>query len=92
MATELKFDPAIRPVYSHLDPIVDLLLQGGNLLAREYRWGENRTGYFCFLQKPIDFDLIDATFTLPPSVRLDRDQDGVECDVTWASIKGGMAS
>jgi hypothetical protein len=91
MPTELVFDPSARPVYSHLEPIVDLLLKEGNELARGYRWGENRTGYYCFLVKPVDFDLIESTFLLPPNVRLDRDEDSVECDVTWASIKGGMA-
>ena len=66
MANELVFDPAVRPVYAHLEPIVDLLLKGGNKLALPYRWGENRTGYFCFLEKPIDFTLIESAFLLPP--------------------------
>ena len=92
MATELAFDAAVRPVYTHLEPIVDLLLKGGNKLARAYRWGEDRTGYHCFLEKPIDFALVESAFLLPPNVRLARDEGSVECDITWASIKGGMAS
>ena len=91
MANELVFDPAVRPVYAHLEPIVDLLLKSGNKLALPYRWGENRTGYFCFLEKPIDFTLIESAFLLPPNVRLAREEGSVECDTTWASIKGGMA-
>lgn len=43
IATELKFDPATRAVYAHLEPIVDLLLQGGNQFARANIDGE-RTG------------------------------------------------
>jgi hypothetical protein len=90
MATTISFDSSTRPVYSHLEPIVDLLLQHGNELARPYRWGENRSGFFCFLAKPIDFDLIESTFVLPEIVRLARYEGSVECDVTWATIKGGM--
>jgi hypothetical protein len=90
MFTTISFAPSTRPVYTHLEPIVDLLLQNGNELARSYRWGENRSAFFCFLAKPIDFDLIESKFTLPESVRLARCERSVECDVTWATIKGGM--
>lgn len=90
MRTTISFDPSVRPVYAHLEPIVDLLLANGNQLARPYRWGENRTGYYCFLSKPIDFDLIESAFVLPQTVSLDRSEGSVECDVTWASIKGDM--
>jgi hypothetical protein len=91
MVTTISFDSSTRPVYTHLEPIVDLLLQHGNSLARPYRWGENRSGFFCFLAKPIDFDLIESTFVLPETVRLARSEGSVECDVTWAIIKGGVA-
>jgi hypothetical protein len=87
---KINFDPGARPVYTHLDPIVELLLRSGNRLARDYRWGENRTGFFCFFAGPIDFDLIEQTLELPSFVRLDREHDVIECDRTWASIKGGM--
>lgn len=87
----ISFDPETRPVYAHLEPIVDLLLQSGNELARPYRWGENRTGFFCYLAEAIDFDLIESTFALPKTVRLARSKGSIECDVTWASIKGRMA-
>lgn len=89
-ANLVTFDSSVRPVYSHLEPIVDLLLRSGNRLARDYRWGENRTGYFCFLQYPIDFELIESSFELPEFIRLDRENDAIECDQTWASIRGGM--
>jgi uncharacterized membrane protein len=91
MRTTISFDPSVRPVYAHLEPIVDLLLANGNQLARPYRWGENRTGFYCFLSKPIDFDLIESAFVLPQTVRLARSGGRVECDVTWASIKGDMS-
>lgn len=91
MRTPILFDPFVRPVYAHLEPIVDLLLANGNALALPFRWGENRTGFFCSLSKPIDFDLIETTFSLPSTVRLARVEGNVECDVTWACIQGGPA-
>jgi hypothetical protein len=92
MTTTIDFDAATRPVYSHLEPIVDLLLRNGNELALPFRWGENRSGFFCHLARPIDFALIESTFVLPASVRLSRGEGSVECDVTWASIKGDMVA
>ena len=87
---QITFDSKVRPVYSHLEPIVDLLLTNGNSLSHEYRWGENRTGFYCHLQHRLDFDLIESTFEFPSFVRLNRQNDSVECDQTWASIVGGM--
>lgn len=91
MRIELVLDEAVRPVYMHLEPIVDLLLKSGNKLAIEYRWGENRTGFFCHLEKPIDFALVESAFVLPVFVRLHPEAGSIECDVTWATIRGGMA-
>jgi hypothetical protein len=88
MKAPLPFDPSARPVYLHLEPIVQLLLEHGNKLAHDYRWGENRTGFFCHLTRPIDFELVEASFDLPPSILLNRAGDSIECDVTWASITG----
>ncbi len=88
--TLITFDPSVRPVYSHLDHIVDRLLRNGNRLTRDHKWGENRTGFYCFLQDPLDFDLIENSFELPEFIRLNRQEDSIECDRTWASIRGGM--
>ena len=87
----ITFDPQVRPVYSHLEVIVDALLKSGNHLAYEHRWGENRTGPYCHLAKPLDFALIENTFELPPFVRLNRQKDSIECDQSWASIVGSMS-
>jgi hypothetical protein len=86
----LPFEPAVRPVHSHLDPIVSLLLAHGNQLSYDFAWGQDRTGYFCHLQKPLDFDLIEATFELPDFVTLRREDDAIECEKTWATIRGGV--
>jgi hypothetical protein len=88
---QLRFDPAVRPVYSHLEPIVDFLLATGNSLAREYRWGESRSGFHCLLSQPIDLDKIQASFELPEFIYLNRETGSVECQTTWASITGGVA-
>ena len=87
----IAFDPQVRPVYSHLEPIVDVLLQNGNYLAHKYRWGENRTGAFCHLSEDLDFDLIERSFEIPSIIRLLRDSNTIECDVSWATILGGYS-
>jgi hypothetical protein len=90
MKSQLQLDRDARPVYLHLEPIVDLLLERGNILAHDYRWGENRTGFFCHLKKPIDFALVEASFELPSFILLNRADDSIECDITWATIKGSV--
>lgn len=87
----IRFDRKSLMPYAHLEPLVDFLINNGNSLARSYRWGENRTGYVCFLAEPIDFDLIEKEFSLPSYIRLVRDTDTIECDKSWVSIKGGVA-
>jgi hypothetical protein len=86
----IVFEPHVRPVYAHLEPIVDLLLTHGNRLAHKYRWGENRTGPFCHFSDALNFDLIENTFEIPPYIRLDRQNGSIECDQTWACIVGGV--
>jgi hypothetical protein len=87
MKRTIAFDSEVRPVYLHLQPLVTLLISAGNVLAREYEWGENRTGYCCLLRRPIDFDLIEAEFDIPDFIRLERGAGAIECDKTWASIR-----
>jgi hypothetical protein len=60
------------PRYEVLEPVLNFLISHGNELATPYRWGSNPTGYFAFLKHPIDFELVEAHFDLPPSVMLDR--------------------
>lgn len=86
----IKFDKRSITPYEHLEPLIDFLLENGNELARSYRWGENRTGYFCLLEKPIDFELIERAFLLPPYIRLMREKDAIECDKSWVSVKGSI--
>jgi len=92
MKSTLPLDRDARPVYLHLEPIVDLLLERGNILAYEYRWSENRTGFFCHLRRPIDFALVEASFDLPHFILLNRSVGSIECEITWATITGGIQS
>jgi len=87
----IVFDDNARPVYLHLDPVVDLLIQNGNKLARDFRWGENRTGFYCFFQKPLDFGLIERSFHIPDFIKLYPQDDAIECDKSWVTIKGGIS-
>lgn len=66
------------PRHALLDPILDLLLANGNQLATDYRWGSNQTGYFAILKNPIDFNLIERNFELPPSIVLDKQYGEVD--------------
>ncbi len=87
MKPSIHFDLSARPVYSHLEPIVDLLITHGNSLSGDLRWRENRTGFFCVLLNPIDFDLVSATFDIPSFIRFDYENGAIECDQTWSSIR-----
>lgn len=73
--------------FSHLQPIVDYLIDRGNKSVNPYLWGNNRTGYFCHLQDDIDFDGIKKTFDLSESIRLDEKSQTIDCFNTYALIK-----
>jgi len=85
----IQYIPKSEFAYSHLDPIVDFLLAHGNELACDYRWGSNKTNFFCDLKWQIDFDLIENNFILPDYIQLNRNRSSIQCDKTWAEINGG---
>lgn len=87
MKKKIVFDSKARPAYEHLRPIVALLLSTGNELARDYEWGSDRTGYYCLLRKPIDFDLVEAEFEIPEFIQMGRLTGCIECNETWVSIR-----
>jgi hypothetical protein len=58
------------PIYAHLQPIVDALVQSGNKLSRRDPWGSTKEGYVCYLREPINFVSVRYTFVLPDSVVL----------------------
>jgi hypothetical protein len=73
--------------YSHLQPILDYLIENGNSSVNTYLWGSNRTGYFCHLKNDIDFDGIRKDFDLPNSIKLNESTQTIDCFNTYAVIK-----
>jgi len=73
--------------YEILEPILNLLLENGNEIKTDYRWGSNPTGYFCILTKDIDFELVEKTFKLPCSVQLMRKYGSIDYGLGTAIIR-----
>lgn len=75
------------PGYSHLQPLVDFLLDGGNKSLHPYLWGNDRTGYFCHLRDDIDFEGIRKNFDLPASIKINEKEQTIDCMNTYSLIK-----
>ena len=58
--------------YYHLQPVVDYLLSKGNVSHNDFLWGNNRTGYFCHLEKGIDFDDLLSAFEFPYTIKINK--------------------
>ena len=76
-----------EPDYSHLNKLVEFLLESGNKPKHEYLWGVNRTGYFCHLTKDIDFNAVQTHFDIPPSIQLCEPEQRISCMNTYSNIK-----
>lgn len=73
--------------YAHMEPIVDFLLANGNALTYvNSKWGSDRTGYLCWLKKPIDKALILQHFILPETIITSESGD-LDCHLTYVRIK-----
>jgi hypothetical protein len=86
------FPEAGEADYSHLQPIVDFLIEKGNKSVNKYLWGNNRTGYFCHLNDPIDFDELETVFELPESIKWNEKNQSIDCYNTYSLIKGDNKS
>ena len=73
--------------YAHLDPVVDFLLDHGNRLAHDFRWGSNREGFFCHMAFPIDFEQLQSAFDFPSTILLGRDRNVIYCQTSGCIIK-----
>ena len=79
-------DLAFR-VCSHLEPILEVLESSGNSynhydpLYRD-KYSESKL----ILDRPINFDLIEQTFVIPPFIVLSRSKALVFCKRCWCSI------
>jgi hypothetical protein len=74
--------------YEHLIPIVDALLQAGNLVVGSSKFYRDTDGWRCDLKYPIDFEIIRRKFDLPSSILLSDNNDAILCQQTWIEIKG----
>jgi hypothetical protein len=79
--------PRDASIYSHLEPLVDSLIVSGNTLAKGFRWGSNREGFFCYFQNPIDFELLKKEFELPPTIYLGEERNVVYCEKSGCVIQ-----
>lgn len=75
--------------YYHLQPVVDYLLSKGNVSHNDFLWGNNRTGYFCHLEKDIDFDDLLSFFEFPDTIKINKNEQTIDCFTTYSVIKGG---
>ena len=89
---KISFERKSTQPYEHLDLLVDFLIDNGNKLSKNHRWGESRAGFFCLLEKPIDFDAIKREFVIPSYIRLIEGLELIECDRSWAFIKGNVSN
>ena len=75
--------------YTNLLPLVEAVLARGNTLVLE---GDpfvlKPSGWYCELRDPIDFDLIEASFVLPPTIICSRQRDGIVDVFTRSFITG----
>jgi hypothetical protein len=83
-----------EPAMSHLAPVLVALVEAGNTVTypnQGFGFVAGPDGLNAFLDEPIDFDLIERRFVLPPTIHLDRAHDEI-CDDTYLShVYGGDA-
>lgn len=79
---------AAKP-YAHLLPLVEKLRASGNTLLFD---GDGflfvQDGWCCELRDPIDFDVLEATFALPESIKCLWQQDSIVDSFTRSEISG----
>jgi len=83
-----------EPAMSHIAPVMLALVEAGNRVSvRNQNFGfiPQPHGWSAYLDEPIDFDLIERRFVLPPSIHLDRANDQILDDYAQAYVYGGDA-
>lgn len=81
-----------EPPMSHLAPVMVSLVEAGNRVSfRNENFGfiPQPHGWSAYLEAPIDFDLIERRFQLPPSIVLDREGDRIVDHGSQAYVIGG---
>ena len=83
-----------EPPMSHLAPVMVALVEAGNTVTypnQNFGFRHGPDGLHAWLDKPIDFDLIERRFVLPPTIRLDRANDQICDDTYYSYVYGGDA-
>ena len=83
-----------EPPMSHIAPVMVALVEAGNRVSvRNQNFGfiPQPHGWSAYLDEPIDFDLIERRFVLPPTIHLDRANDQILDDYAQAYVYGGDA-
>ena len=80
-----------RP-YTHLEPLVQALIDHGNPLAKEGPNGglfcPTQGGWVAYLSERIDWAWVAETFELPERLRYKPDDDEIVDHKNWVSILG----
>jgi len=76
--------------YSHLQPLVDAMIEAGNEPVRDGGFYMDRDGWRCDLKRSIDFQLLANKFEFPKSIILSEPLDKIFCQNTWVEIKGSV--
>jgi len=79
--------PAGGRAYNALLPLVDTLVQSGNLPI-DGGFLNSPGGWYCRVRDPINFELLRSVASIPPDIELHDDGDTVLDRSTWAAILG----
>jgi hypothetical protein len=82
-----KEGPHGKPRYFHLEPVVDYMLQQGNKLAHDFKWGSDKEGFYCCFSNPLDFEDIQKAFDFPDTIILIPSKNMIYCETTRCVIK-----
>lgn len=85
-------DRAGEPAMSHLAPVMLALVEAGNRVSQRndnFGFIPQPHGWTAYLDEPIDFDLVERRFVLPPSITLDRENDQILDYYSQAYVIGG---
>jgi hypothetical protein len=83
-----------EPAMSHLAPVMVALVEAGNTVTypnQSFGFVSGPDGMNAWLDQPIDFDLVERRFVLPPTIRLDRANDEICDDTYMCHVYGGDA-
>ena len=81
-----------EPAMSHLAPVMLALVEAGNRVSQRndnFGFIPQPHGWTAYLDEPIDFDLVERRFVLPPSITLDREKDQILDYYSQAYVIGG---